>query len=194
MDTIVVPLDGSALAERVLPHVRGLARMLGARVCLLQAIWDVDYDDMMAESLLSAYAVGDSARALQERRGRDWNRRRGHAEGYLAAQALHLQEADLTVETEVHVGSPEEIIVEVARQHQATLIAMATHGYGGLKRWTLGSVTDKVVHTATRPVFVVRGGEVAPPVAPPIKRILVPLDGSDLARQALPLAVELAGK
>jgi nucleotide-binding universal stress UspA family protein len=69
---------------------------------------------------------------------------------------------------------------------------MATHGYGGIKRWTLGSVTDQVVHTATTPVFVVQGAEPERQAAPAFKRILVPLDGSALARQALPFAAELA--
>src|SRR5262249_32612744 len=155
----------SSLAEHALPHVRGLARMLDARVCLLQAFADVDYDILLSESLLSTYGVSDSARALQDRRELDWDRRRRHAEGYLVAQAQRLQEVGVAVETEVQVGSPAEIIVEIARRHQATFIAMATHGYGGFKRWTLGSVTDKVVHTATRPVFVVHGCEV-PPIAP----------------------------
>jgi nucleotide-binding universal stress UspA family protein len=70
------------------------------------------------------------------------------------------------------------------------MIAMATHGYSGLKRWALGSVTDKVVHATSTPVFIARGA--APERAPALKRILVPLDSSALARQALPLATQLA--
>jgi len=69
---------------------------------------------------------------------------------------------------------------------------MATHGYGGLRRWALGSVTDRVVHTATVPVCVVRSAAHVAPGEHALTRILVPLDGSDLARQALPLAIELA--
>jgi nucleotide-binding universal stress UspA family protein len=191
MKTILVPLDGSALAERVLPHVRGLASLLGARVCLLKVIVDDDYDNILTETLTGAYGLVETPEALQERKQRAWETMRQHAEGYLATQARGLQASGLDVETEVNFGPPAKIIVEVARERHTTLIAMATHGYGGLKRWTLGSVTDQVVHTATAPVFVVRGAKPAP-VDLTIKRILVPLDGSAFARQALPLAIALA--
>jgi nucleotide-binding universal stress UspA family protein len=192
VNTILVPLDGSALAERVLPYVRALAPILGARVCLLKVVAAGDYDNMLTETLMGAYGIVESPEALRERKNNAWEIIRQHAEGYLATQAVYLREAGLDVETEVNTGSPAKIIVEVAREQHATLIAMATHGYGGIKRWTLGSVTDQVVHTATTPVFVVQGAEPAPQATPAIKRILVPLDGSAFARQALPLAVDLA--
>src|SRR5262245_31002742 len=192
MNTILVPLDGSTLAERVLPHVRALASMLGARVCLLEVVGAGDYDNDLTETLIGAYGIVESLEALQERKRDEWEVMRKHAEGYFATQAVYLREAGLVVETEVNAGSPARIIVEVAREQHATLIAMATHGYGGIKRWTLGSVTDQVVHTATTPVFVVQGAEPERQAAPAIKPILVPLDGSAFARQALPLAAELA--
>jgi nucleotide-binding universal stress UspA family protein len=192
MNTILVPLDGSAMAERVLPHVRGLASLLGARVCLLTAVVANDYDNILTETLIGAYGLVETPEALQERKQRAWETMRQHAEGYLATQARYLQDSGLDVETEVNFGPPAKIIVEVARERHVTLIAMATHGYSGLKRWTLGSVTDQVVHTATAPVLVVRGADPAPQTDPTIKRILVPLDGSAFARQALPLATELA--
>jgi nucleotide-binding universal stress UspA family protein len=66
---------------------------------------------------------------------------------------------------------------------------MATHGYSGIKRWALGSIADKVIHATATPVFVVRGTALAPAT---IGRILLPLDGSAVANQALPLAAELA--
>jgi nucleotide-binding universal stress UspA family protein len=68
---------------------------------------------------------------------------------------------------------------------------MGGHGYSGLRRWALGSTTDKVVHAAAKPVLVVHAA--AQPVPDPALRcIMVPLDGSALARQALPLALKLA--
>jgi nucleotide-binding universal stress UspA family protein len=193
MHTILVPLDGSALAERVLPHVRALAPMLSARVCLLEVISTVDHDTMLNETLLEAYGIADTLEALQAQKKRAWETMRQHAEGYLAAQAMYMRETGLDVEIEVQFGSPDKMIVEVARERNATLIAMATHGYGGLKLWTLGSVTDQVVHTVATPVFVVHGAEQVP-AAPTIKRILVPLDGSAFARQVLPFATELANQ
>jgi nucleotide-binding universal stress UspA family protein len=192
MKTILVPLDGSALAERVLPYVRGLAPLLGAKVCLLQSLSDADHDTLLIEGLLGAYGFVEAPEALRERKQRVWETMREHAEGYLATQALELREAGLDVETEVNVGPPAKIIIEVAQERHATLIAMATHGYGGVKRWTLGGVTDQVVHMATTPVLVVHGAASAPQTDPTFERILVPLDGSAFAHQALPLARELA--
>src|SRR6185436_13060113 len=70
--------------------------------------------------------------------------------------------------------------------------AMATHADQGLWRWARGSVADQLIHTTTIPMLLVRGLAHATPPAPKLKRILVPLDGSALARQALPLAIKLA--
>src|SRR5262245_48632292 len=156
MNTILVPLDGSALAERVLPYVRRLAPTLSARVCLLQVPKGIESDTMLSEALLSAYGVVEPLDALRERQQQAWETMRQQAESYLATQAVSLREAGLDVDTEVLFGLPDQVIPEVARAREMTLIAMATHGYGGLRRWTLGSVTDRVVHTATTPVFVVR--------------------------------------
>ncbi len=191
MNTILVPLDGSALAEQILPYVRGLAPSLSARVCLLRVLADQENDNLVANGIMWAYGIGDPPEAHREHTQRLWDTLRERAAGYLATVAMQLEQAGLDVETIVRIGPPDENIVETARSQHATLIAMVTHGYGGLRRWTLGSVTDKVVHSATTPVFIVRG------VAPAsrdlaLKRILVPLDGSELAKQALPLAAELA--
>jgi len=191
MNTILVPLDGSALAEQILPYVRGLAPSLSARVCLLRVLADEENDNLVADGIMWAYGIGDPPEAHRERTQRLWDALRERAAGYLATVAMQLQDAGLDIETMVRIGPPDENIVEAARSQHATLIAMVTHGYGALRRWTLGSVTDKVVHSATTPVFIVRG------VAPAshdlaLKRILVPLDGSELAKQALPLAAELA--
>jgi nucleotide-binding universal stress UspA family protein len=194
MKTILVPLDGSALAERVLPYVRELAPLLDAKVCLLQSFLDVEHDTSLAAGLLGAYGFVEAPEALQERTQRAREMVRQHAEGYLATQALRLREYGLDVETEVMVGSPAKVIVDVARERHATLIAMATHGYGGLKRLTLGSVTDQVAHMATAPVLVVPGAAEARQADPTFERILVPLDGSALANQVLPLAIALAAK
>ncbi|HWQ15114.1 MAG TPA: universal stress protein, partial [Roseiflexaceae bacterium] len=102
-----------------------------------------------------------------------------------------LAEQGVEVGTEVRCGPPAEVIVETAEGEHVALIAMATHGYSGLKRWALGSTADKVVHATGTPVLLVRG-EAPAPQEVRIRRILLPLDGSRLARQALPLAAELA--
>lgn len=168
MSGIVVPLDGSELCQEILPYVRTLASTLAEPVHLLRAIPD---------------APGEEIRLK--------------AEGYLESIATRLREDGLEVTTEVAFHSPPVAIVDAATQRQATLIAMATHGYSGLRRWALGSVTDEVVHTTTVPIFVIRpeaesaGADKESPQAS-LKRLLVALDGSELAKKALPIATRLA--
>jgi nucleotide-binding universal stress UspA family protein len=192
MKTILVPLDGSALAEQALPYAQALATLLSANVRLLQVISKVDpYNLVMYESHLLTQPVSAS-NAPSSDQSPSVEFLRQQANDYLAARADRLRKAALEVETQVQFGNAAEVIVEVAQAQQAEMIVMASHGYSGLKRWALGSVADKVLHAATTPVFLVRGSSEPALIAAPLKRILVPLDGSALARQALPVAVELA--
>jgi nucleotide-binding universal stress UspA family protein len=192
MKTIIVPLDGSAIAEQVLPHVGQLAATLAARVHLLVVITDAQ-----KQRLIAQYAVAPAEAGGHHETVWQWEQRAqaelAHvAEDYLTAQAQALRAVGLDVTFAVMSGAPAERIADIAASEPEALIAMATHGYSGLRRWTLGSVADKVVHAATTPCFLVRAVEQAPSSVGPWKRILVPLDGSTLAEQALPLAIELA--
>jgi nucleotide-binding universal stress UspA family protein len=187
MKTILVPLDGSALAEQVLPSVRMLAPILGAKVKLLQVVLEMDPYYLAMDFELSGPFASQRGQRLNP-----WDVLRQSAENYLERHAAQLRAVGVETAFEVRIGAPAEIIGEVAEREQATLIAMATHGYSGIKRWALGSVADKVVHASNIPVLVVRGMEQPPTGEPSLKRILVPLDGSALARQALPQAVGLA--
>lgn len=117
---------------------------------------------------------------------------RNKAERYLMDQAMRLREAGLDAEIMVRFGPAPDVIVEAAERIHSTLIAMATHGRSGLRRWALGSVADRVIRAAPVPVFVVRGGAPTPRADFAFKQIMVPLDGSPIAAQALPLAAELA--
>jgi nucleotide-binding universal stress UspA family protein len=192
MKTILVPLDGSALAEQILPSVSMLAAILKANVHLLRVIADEQGEQIVAEMNARTFpAVGPLTMQLQ-REQRAWDILMQGAQNYLVGVATQLREAGVAVQTEARPGIAAEQIIAVAANAPATLIAMATHGYSGLRRWALGSVTDKVVHAATCPVLIVRGAAETPAAAPALKRILVPLDGSDLARQVLPIAVDLA--
>jgi len=160
MKTILVPLDGSACAEQVLPYLRRLAPILKARLCLLKVVPDIQEDELVTMTVAEAYRRGPEPTASQ--REHAWysqETQRRHAEGYLESQVVMLQSKGTRVDIEVRLGDPAEEIAAVAEEQHVALIAMATHGYSGLKRWTLGSVTDKVVHSATMPVFVVRSTE-----------------------------------
>jgi nucleotide-binding universal stress UspA family protein len=181
MTSILVPLDGSALAERALPFARLLAPLLGAGLHLLRVVPDDESEWAAADDPAAWVEVG-GARASR------WER----AAVYLDQQSVSLRSSGLPVAVDVRVGAPAAAIVSVAARHQTALITMATHGYGRLKRWALGSVADAVVHTAATPILLVRG--TTPPPSPPdrLRRVLVPLDDSELAWQALPPAAALA--
>ncbi|HET9223488.1 MAG TPA: universal stress protein, partial [Roseiflexaceae bacterium] len=175
------------LAEQVLPSIRILAPILDAKVRLLQVVLELDQYYLAMDFELNGSFASQRGQRLSH-----WDLLRQSAEDYLERQAAQLRAAGVETTFEVRIGAPAEIIVEVAEREQATLIAMATHGYSGLKRWALGSVADKVLHAANVPVFVVRGSAQPLIGERSLRRILVPLDGSALAQQALPLAVELA--
>ena len=192
MKTILVPLDGSALAEQALPYVRTLAPLLGARVRLLNVIVDDQQESLMAEGIAASYGVIDPLATQREREHRSLATLTQHAEGYLDSRAAQLRGQGIDVEMDVRCGPAADVIIEAAEGLDISLIAMATHGYSGLRRWALGSVTDRVVHAAPTPVFVVRGAKPALPDPITFKRVMVPLDGSPLAAQALPLAADLA--
>ncbi|HET9222672.1 MAG TPA: universal stress protein [Roseiflexaceae bacterium] len=189
MSSILVPLDGSALAGQVLPHARYLATILAAQIQLLRVVSDADKEALLAhEDVLLARGRGP-ALTRQARERRAWQQLTTHAESYLAEQAAQLNAIGMAVAAEVRTGYPAEMIVHFAAERRSDLIVMATHGYSGVTRWLLGSVADKVVQAAMVPVLLVRG---TPPPEYRIRRLLVPLDGSPLACLALPFAIDLA--
>jgi nucleotide-binding universal stress UspA family protein len=141
---ILVPLDGSSLAEQALYPARALAGATGAGLLLLA----------VAPALDESIVVEDAA-AISGHEAQRPDAVRA-ARTYLAGVAQQLEEAGVPVQTMVVSGHPAEAILRVAAQEAADLIAMATHGRGGLQRLWLGSVTVKVTHGAETPVLVIR--------------------------------------
>lgn len=92
----------------------------------------------------------------------------------------------------VESGHTAATIVELAAAQPDLLIAMATHGYSGAKRWLLGSVADKVLRAAANHVLLVHPADGEPPAEAKLTTVLVPLDGSKLAETVLPAVRELA--
>lgn len=181
-NTLLVPLDGSPLAEAALPYAVTIARASGARVLLLT---------VLESEPLRVVAVGGDER-LRAQVEAAW---RSPAEGYLAAVATRLAARGVQADYKAVVGDPADQILAEAVDARATMIVMATHGRGGLQRLLLGSVADKTMRMSTRPVLLVRPREevIAPSDEPAaIGRIAVPLDGSQLAEAALPVAADLA--
>lgn len=145
--TILVPLDGSPLAETALPEAIELARQRGARLLLLRAA--------EAHVPLAADPTEAQVRVVQE------------AEAYLAELKAELAATGTTdVETSVWYGPPAHAIVEAARLRHADLIVMTTHGRSGLGRLILGSVAESVLRGTTTPILLLRRPE-APVQTPP---------------------------
>jgi nucleotide-binding universal stress UspA family protein len=171
---VVVLLDGSELAEGVLPHVVGVIRDRESRVHLLS----------VAPSTRAATPViidtpSSSADVQEQRQGID-----PELDAYLWTVARRLESTAAEVQVNVRFGRPADRILAFVNEVDADLIAMSTHGRSGISRWVFGSVADRVLRGATCPVLLVRAGQVQ--LHTPYRRILVPLDGSELAEQVVP--------
>jgi nucleotide-binding universal stress UspA family protein len=163
---ILVPLDGSKLAEQILPFVRSIAEPHGVPVEFL--------------------TVTDP-----EARPPFWPPQVG--EDYLRKVCANYLAASECVASAVDSGEPGEVIVDRAKSDPGCLIAMATHGLSGIRRWLLGSITSKVVQTAVNPLLLIRPvQEVDSPANVRIRTLFVPLDGSSLAEKVLPHVSKLA--
>jgi nucleotide-binding universal stress UspA family protein len=140
---ILVPLDGSPLAEQILPHVRALAEVGDRpRITLLRAV-PREYPDIVEGETTNA-VVNPMEGLLAD------------ARAYLEQIARPLRAEGLDVRVEVVVRQPAEAIVELAARERVDLVAMATHGRGGVGRWVFGSVTQKIMHLTPAPMLVVR--------------------------------------
>ena len=147
---IVVPLDGSKLAEGVLPNVRELAHCLGCKVVLLQVLTHKAYDYLVSDPGMSA-----SLRETEE----------AQACEYLGPllSALKAEGLDVTADVSTATGPVADAIVEFAHKVNGDLIAMSTHGRTGPARWVLGSVADRVVRGAGIPVLLIHPKSEAEP-------------------------------
>jgi nucleotide-binding universal stress UspA family protein len=154
MGRVVVPLDGTPLAEQIIEPTVALAGLMpGAEIVLVRAIRPVFLGDL-APALVDAGTDADAV--LGEIDELDAMAQR-EAEEYLAAIARRLEARGLKVRTHVVVEeSPAEAILHEAEDEHAGLIALETHGRGGLSRLLHGSVTDKVVRGAHVPILVHR--------------------------------------
>lgn len=177
--TIIVPLDGSPLAERALPYAESLAGTETGRLVLVRA---VPYLARPAgDQPFSTLTAARDAAAEEARE-------------YLAAVASRLVARGVSAQIAVPYEEEADGILAEAQRAGADLIAMATHGRGGLGRWLYGSVAEEVLARTKLPTLVVRawlpeGGAALLTAAP---RILVPLDGSAANEAAIPVAEGLA--
>lgn len=210
-EKILVPLDGSELASAVLPYVREIALCTDAEVVLLRVVPEpMPGMDGMSAAMLDrqeAFRDSDTPPSVAERAEQDeflaasrfmtpdLVEREAEADKFLEAIASDFAETGIPTRTCVVIATPDEAILDVANEEGAGLIAMSTHGRSGIGRFLLGSVADRVVHHTHIPLLLVRstgqdnqnGAAFAT-----YRRILVPLDGSELASAVLPFALEMA--
>ncbi len=177
LDHILVPLDGSRLAETVLPHVVALAKAFGSHVTLLRAV-----------------ALGDQAGGSASVDPFSWQIRRAEGRAYLDEVQARLQDRGIEVTPALVEGSAAEQIVEFARSEAVDLMILSSHGGSGLSEWNISSVVQKVILGAFVPVLIVRAykGVIDRLNGLHYHRLLLPLDGSRRAEYALPLAATLA--
>ena len=168
-NTILVPLDGSRLAERALPHAANVGRAVGGRLLLAR----------------SAEHTGSPTVGLDAMKQLDL---------YLAGLAEPLRRTGIDVSTRVDAGDPVAGLLDLQRGMQADLVVMATLGRSGAQRWLHGSVTEGVLAGSATPVLLIRVLPTEPAVrtdsAAP--NLLVPLDGSEFAESILPTVQALA--
>lgn len=175
---ILVPLDGSRLAEWSLPPALSFARHLGAHLALLHVTERGAPTSVHGERHLTG--IGESER-------------------YLAGIAARCAAAGVEAEMHVHPnpeGNVPQSIVAHAADLEADLVVLATHGAGGARRALFGSVAQQVLRRGNRPVLLIRPPEslAVPPIEPDrwtLRRLLVPLDGEPGAEAALPFAAAL---
>jgi len=177
---MLIPMDGSKVAEQVLPYARFLAKALAVPVEFLEVV------DPESHALLANPAQGRDGDTILAERIKS-------SQDYLEAIARSFQGAQ--VHCLVEKGKAEQVVIEKAAMDKNTLIVMATHGRSGIQRWVLGSIADNILHGAANHVLLVRATDQGKTDGEAIlKTVVVPLDGSPLSERVLPDVAELAKK
>ena len=169
---ILVPLDGSAVAECALPFAAAVGKVLSARITLLRV-------------LTAPSGHVDPV---------EWELARSEAHSRLARSNQQLTAAGFTSDVAVREGRPAEQIIHFAHEHHVDLIVLSSHGEGGLTGWMLSSTAQKVVARTHSSILIVPAYAAEGPRPTELRfgKILVPLDCSPRAECILPFAVALA--
>ncbi len=179
IEHLLIPLDGSSLAECVLPHGLAMTQMLGAHATLLQVV-----------------EQGEPAGRTRAIDPLEWHYSEAEAGAYLQDVAERLRRAGVSAAQVLLQGDPAERVIDYAQAEHVDLILLSSHGRSGLSGWNVSSVVQKILNRAYVSILLVPAYQ---PVAAEVaalryKRILVPLDGSQRAECVLPLVGALAAQ
>ena len=178
---ILIPLDGSTRAEKVLPVAARLAHITDGTVLLLQAVWPPSLYMASVGEIVLPDILDETIPA---------------AKMYLENVAKKSSLENVHAETQVVIGHPAEAIIATAKADNADLVVICSHGYTGEMRWAMGSIAEKVARHVSLPVFILYEDSVLLTKLAAIPhrsvRILVPLDGSEHAEIAIAKAAMLA--
>src|SRR5512145_1731599 len=175
-DPILVPLDGSQLAECVLPHAIAIARSFGAEITLLH--------------ILEKNQASTSAQTFDHL---NWQIHKTQAALYLEKIKVSIQASELQARTIVLEGLVAEEITKYAQNQGMKLIVLSSHAHSGLTQWGISSITQKIILSAPTSVLIVRAHQNDNQSSRSLyQRILVPLDGSQRAENVLPIITQLA--
>jgi nucleotide-binding universal stress UspA family protein len=173
---VVVPLDGSPLAEVALPYAEEIAAKMGSDIILLSVLSSDDGAEYQ-NNLSYTKKIVDITRLQVQK--------------YLDEP----EKNTISIATATRTGNPAEGILDYADKGYPCLIVMATHGRSGPSRWAVGSIADKVIRSTTRqPLLLIRAKGAHPDVRAKriLKKTLVPLDGSVLSEAVIPYISEIA--
>lgn len=180
-ERILVPLDGSKRAERILAECGPILDRPGSRIFLLRV---PDTPGVYPSAEISMDRLRKTV--LEE------------AESYLARMKEHLEKRGLNVTTMIREGNPAERILEESARWKISLVLMSTHGRTGVRRWVFGSVTEKVIRAAEAPVLIYRSfperDVLDTLTGMKVDDILLPIDESNASMKAVPYAARLAAE
>jgi nucleotide-binding universal stress UspA family protein len=172
---ILVPLDGSALAECVLPHVAAIAPVTNARITLIHVLEHPD---------------NRNGNAPIDPMG--WHMQKQESQAYLEQKAEQLQKSGLDVSQVLLEGKSAESIIDFAHANNVDLIALSTHGRTGLSGWNVSSIVQKVLLRAYRSILLARAYACESSGDIKYRRLFIGSDGSARAEFMLPVAIGLA--
>jgi len=174
---ILIPLDGSPLAECVLPHVLTMGRGTNANVTLLHVV-------ELPHAIIDQQAVDPL----------EWHLRKQEADEYLNNIAAKIRYHNLNVENVIMEGSPAECVIDFADNNNVDLIALSSHGRSGLSGWNLSSVVQKIILRSSKSMLLIRAYRTPSADLEEVRydRLFVGLDFSTRAEYILPVALNLA--